>query len=602
MSKPWFCVLSFEFLISFVISILTFVIRVPANAEEITLLYTGDTHAMIYPCACPIEPDGGISRRATFIKEERQKNQNVLLLDSGGFTAGGMLDDYSQNAQLDMERTRINLKAIALMRYDALALGDDEFNFGEQFLAENIRPGDPVILSCNIAPKSYPGVPPVKLPGFIQPYVIKEIAGIKIGILGVTPLQAAQKAPDFKISDPKSAISRYVRELRGQQVDVVILLSHLGETEDQRLQIDIPGVDILIGGYGSYDKEPARKMGPGLFFLRCDRQARKISKAVVVLKDKKILDVKAEQCRLSDKVAADPEMEAVLPKCFYDYTCTQNGSSGLCVNAGSSASRCVFAPEKKISLEVIRPRDCATCKKSVESGVNFLSKYFPGVAVSYTDFPGKKARAVMQQAGVGTLPLYVFDKEIENEDAFEGIKDKFELHDTRYILKPGVGGISFYADREKVKGKLDLFISLFDPSAAAVLSLLKDYNPVVHFLASEQGEGFEAAKGTPEVEEYLRCACVQKYYPQNFQDYLICRAGKCQSSWWEDCTGNMDTGKIKTCAHGTEGAALLRENIKLNRDLQVMFGPAYLKDNQEIFASRGAPDKEELLKIIGKKK
>jgi protein-disulfide isomerase len=60
----------------------------------------------------------------------------------------------------------------------------------------------------------------------------------------------------------------------------------------------------------------------------------------------------------------------------------------------------------------------------------------------------------------------------------------------------------------------------------------------------------------------------------------------------------MDTQKIKACARGQEGSSLLRENIRLNKELEVMFGPTYLLDNQEIFSSKGAPKKEELEKII----
>ncbi len=602
MSKPQFCYLSFGLLVSIVIWILTFFSTVPANAEEFSILYTGDTHAMIYPCSCAIEPDGGISRRAAFIKEERRKNPDILLLDSGSFVAGGALDDYSQNAQLDMERTRINLKAVQLMRYDALALGDNEFNFGERFLADTVPPDFPAILSCNIAGRNYPGAAAAPAPDFVRPYIIKEISGVKIGIMGVTPPQAVHKAPGVKILDPKQAIARHVAELREQKADIIILLSRLGEQEDQRLQMDVPGIDLLIGGSSSHDKEQVRITGPGRFLLRPDRQGRRMTKALVVLKDGKIADVKAEQSRLSDKISSDPEIEAILPACFYDYTCVKNGASGLCANAGSSAAQCVFSPVRKVSLEVVRPRDCVTCKRSVEGGVNYLTRYFPGAAVSYTNYPGKKARELMDRTGVNTLPLYVLGKETENEEVFESIKDKFELRDSLYFLKPGVGGISFYADRQKQKGKLDLFISLFDPGAGDVLALLKEYKPDVHFLVSERGEDFEAARGVPEVEESLRCVCVQKYYPQHAWDYMACRAGKIQSTWWEDCTGSMDAGKIKTCAHGAEGAALLRENTGLNRELQVMFGPAYLKDNQEIFASRGAPDKEELLSIIDKKK
>ena len=60
----------------------------PCYAKEITIIYTGETHAMLYPCNCPKEPDGGVARRATLIKQLRKNYPDALLLDSGGFFAG----------------------------------------------------------------------------------------------------------------------------------------------------------------------------------------------------------------------------------------------------------------------------------------------------------------------------------------------------------------------------------------------------------------------------------------------------------------------------------------------------------------------------------
>jgi protein-disulfide isomerase len=70
------------------------------------------------------------------------------------------------------------------------------------------------------------------------------------------------------------------------------------------------------------------------------------------------------------------------------------------------------------------------------------------------------------------------------------------------------------------------------------------------------------------------------------------------SSWWEDCAGDMEINKIKVCARGMEGRTLLRENISLNKELGILMGPTYLLGNQEIFASQGAPSNEELKKIL----
>jgi len=168
------------------------------------------------------------------------------------------------------------------------------------------------------------------------------------------------------------------------------------------------------------------------------------------------------------------------------------------------------------------------------------------------------------------------------------------------LLKPQVSGVAYFINRQIKKGSLDLFFSIFDKDAAELLSVLREFNPNLHFLAVEKNLGFDAKNGSFEIEEYLRGVCVQKYYPQKFWDYLICRAKNISSSWWEDCLNETDVLKIKTCARDSEGALLLKENIVLNKEVQVMFGLNYLLDNYQMFSSRGVPNKEELRKIIKK--
>ena len=135
------------------------------------------------------------------------------------------------------------------------------------------------------------------------------------------------------------------------------------------------------------------------------------------------------------------------------------------------------------------------------------------------------------------------------------------------------------------------------PLCRVVISAFKE---PLHFLLIEQNNKIQARYGEPEVEEDLRGVCVQKYYPEVFSDYLACRAKDINSTWWEDCLGNLDTTKIKSCARGEEGRALLKENILLNKELQVVFGPTYFVDNQKTFSTQGVPAEKDFEAIFKK--
>ena len=255
-----------------------------------------------------------------------------------------------------------------------------------------------------------------------------------------------------------------------------------------------------------------------------------------------------------------------------------------------------YAKTDKATLLIIQPKDCITC--NTETPINFLKKELGEINLSYLDYPGRKADKLVRDMGISVLPAYLLDKGIEKEKNFDTLKTNLRLKGDFYILKPQFSGFSYFIEREKIKGRLDLFISLYDKNSAELLDIMREFNPTVHFLANEQENRFDAARGELEVEDYLRAVCVQKYYPQDFWNYISCRAKSINSSWWENCLSKVDADKIRSCALGEEGRALLKDNVSLNKELRVMFGPAYLLNNQEIFGSNGVPTKEELKKII----
>lgn len=570
------------------LSVIICLLAVCAYAEDIDILFTGETHAMLYPCNCPFEPDGGVARRATLIKELRKNNPNTLFLDSGGFFAGGLMDEYTQNTQLDMQRTIVNLKAMELMGYDAATIGDDAFNFGKQFMEENIAKTKITFLSSNIEADRNNSF-------IVLPYTIKEIAGIKIGIIGATNLLARQKVSDLNITDPKSRVKRAVEELKTKQVNIIVLLSHLGEEDDLRLIKDIKGIDIVIIGHSRSKDEPTTKVGSTVI-VRPSWQGKRLGKLSLTINNGKITDYKVEKLRLSDKIKDDPEILSILPRCFSDTNCKKDYVIGSCQNSGTLNSACVFPKAVKVLLTIIVPRECLICQ--TQDVVGSLKKQFPGLAPSYLEYPGAKASKLIRDLGISTLPAYILEKDVEKEKGFDSLRNNLQAEGDFYVLNPDFGGVAYFLDRELIKNKLDLFISLYDKDAKGTLSVVKDYNPTIHFLALESAKGFEAAKGNPEVEEYLRSVCVQKYYPQIFWDYITCRAESISSSWWDNCLQGTDTDNIKICAQGEEGRSLLKENIGLNRQVKVMFGTTYLLNNREIFGFIKTPAKDELKKII----
>ncbi len=553
-------------------------------AQDVTILFTGQTHAMLYTCSCPIETDGGVARRATLIKELRKANPGALLVDAGGFFAGGLLDEYTSNVDLDRQRTEINLKAMSLMHYDAVGVGADEFNFGRAFLEKRMKESGIPFLSCNAQP------------GVFLPYIIKDVNGVSVAIIGVTGPDAAEKAGGLEFSDAQKSVADTVAQCRQKGASLVVLLSALNEEDLSRILYSVSGIDIAITRNPAKEPVIVQKAGKVLVASPSWQGRKMIVLKVKTDKAGALVDYAVEDIRLSDAIKDDPGINAILPVCFSDSNCKKKGYAGMCQDPGSMNSRCQFTPLAKVQLIVVEPKVSRIA--GTEGVIDALKQDFPGLVVTTLSYPDAKAKELVSNLAMDTLPLFIFGKDVEKNKGFLRIKDKVIHKGNYYIIKPEFGGVSHFLARTKTPGSVDVFISLFDQATPETLEAIKELNPTIHFLAGEEKGGFDARNGSPEVEEYLRAVCIKKYAPDKFMNYLSCRSRNIKSSWWDDCVSGVDTNLIKSCARGPEGAALLRSNIAVNKEIKVMFGPTYLVDNVEVFSTQGIPTKDELKKAL----
>jgi hypothetical protein len=375
----------------------------------------------------------------------------------------------------------------------------------------------------------------------------------------------------------------------------VILLSTAGEKEDLKLVSKVKGIDLVLVGYLPLKEEALTKVDE-TFFLRPGWQGRQLGKITLKIKDGKLADCNLEKLILTEKISDDSGIAAILPRCYSDVNCKDQELAGICKDPGALNARCLFVKPNPVNLSVISLKDCRTC--NLELVLSKLRKQFPGLAINNLDYSQSQARKMVKNLGILTLPAFIFTKEVEQETGFDSLKDDLRLTNNFYVLKAQASGIAYFLDQEVKPGNFDLFISIFEKDSKLLLTTLREFNPVLHFLTVEKDGGFTAQHGVSEVEEYLRGVCVQKYYPEKFWDYLICRSQNIQSSYWEDCLDGLDTQSVKTCSRGQEGIDLLRKNNRLNEQLKISSGPSYLLDNREIFSSRGVPAKEELKRIL----
>jgi len=207
--------------------------------KTINIIYTNDLHGSLTPKEK--EGSGGMAYTASVIKDLKNKSKgNSLLLDGGDWAQG------SYESGITKGKTMIDV--MNNLGYDAAEVGNHEFDWSKEDLKEMARRADFSVLGANLEKEKAGVLDEVK------PYTVKEINGVKIGILGlVTPevseLTKPQNMEGLKVIDPKETAEKYVKELREKGIDTIVVLSHQGEEADKELARSVKGIDVIVGGH-----------------------------------------------------------------------------------------------------------------------------------------------------------------------------------------------------------------------------------------------------------------------------------------------------------------------------------------------------------------
>lgn len=234
----------------------------PSPVYESTILFTHDTHDHFLPM--PDEEGGeygGYTRLATLLKQEREARPDALTLDAGDFSMGSLFQTiYATHAP--------ELQALGAMGYDVTTLGNHEFDYRAQGLADMLNAAVdsgsplPAIVQANYKP---PESDTASLEAWerygIQDYVILERGGISYGIFGLMGEEADSNAPmsGMEFEPTVEAAQRTVAAIQAEleqssNPSLIICLSHSGtdgkgKGEDYELAKAVDGIDLIISGH-----------------------------------------------------------------------------------------------------------------------------------------------------------------------------------------------------------------------------------------------------------------------------------------------------------------------------------------------------------------
>ena len=229
----------------------------PADSGQfaLTILHDNDLHGHILPFAyietekgkAEIPSVGGAARRATLVRKIRAQTTNpTILVDSGDtFTRGPLTNAYEGIADIE---------AMNAVGYEVAALGNNEFKAKDAVDQKDAAGAQAALLQI-VKRSRFPWVcanavdaSGASLEG-VQPYVVREYNGVRVGFLGLTAPRSASypQTKGWTISDPIAAATRWIPEAR-KHCDILIALTHIGVDLDKELAGQTTGLDAIVGG------------------------------------------------------------------------------------------------------------------------------------------------------------------------------------------------------------------------------------------------------------------------------------------------------------------------------------------------------------------
>jgi 5'-nucleotidase / UDP-sugar diphosphatase len=300
------------------------------NSGRIVILHSNDLHSNITgfapeleysPCATgDDETRGGFSRIAGIINAEREINdKHLLVLDAGDFLMGTFFH------AIEIE-TGFQLPLMKKMGYDVLTIGNHEFDFGPDCLAEiineSMKNGEiPLLTLANIDfPRKGEGFSKLKElfdNDIIKEYHILERDGLKIGIFGLMGIDADEVSPQKEPVNTKNYIRQAKRTARtlkqDENVDLIICLSHSGiymdkdgnwYGEDIDLANKVKDIDIIISGHThSETVEPI--IIDDTYIVQTGAEGKNIGRLELVVKNAEIIQSAYHLIKVDDNIKGD---------------------------------------------------------------------------------------------------------------------------------------------------------------------------------------------------------------------------------------------------------------------------------------------------------
>ena len=459
-----------------------------AQEVNIKLLGTSDVHGRIVPWSYGADVEdksGSYAQIATYVKDVRKNNKNVVLVEVGDAIQDNQVDVFAKDKKYYKDHPIP--KVLNEMKYDVFVLGNHEFNFGMKALDEILKDIKAKKLTANFYYKKNDK-------RYIDATTIIERDGVKLGIIGLsTPMPAkfeedTGNLKDMKFTSPTEEARTQVEKLKAKGVDAIIVLAHMGIDNENKIPDTgmrdvinaVDGIDVVIAGHMHKDvpsetikntliTEPHR-YGTVVSEVDLTFDINDKKEVKLVKKESKTVPVKA--------LEADKKIEEIY-KPYHEKLRELNN-----VVIGQTANEMV-PQETKHGVSAAFSKDTG-----LSSFINDVEQYYSGADVVTFSFDHQKAR--MDKGDIKKKDI-IFNYRYAGGDVTvyemtgKQLKEYMEWSANYFdTIQPGDTEYRYNAERKKSKyvtydifGGVNYKIDLRNPQGSKIVDLtLADGKPV----------------------------------------------------------------------------------------------------------------------------
>ncbi|WHX39965.1 bifunctional UDP-sugar hydrolase/5'-nucleotidase [Mesobacillus sp. AQ2] len=282
---------------------------------KLTIIQQNDTHGSLYlhdelfwkNNQPELSKTGGLPRIAKYIKNLKSQKDNVLFLDGG--------DLFHGTLPLVASKGEAIIPALQKMELDGWVPGNWDFAYGKQQLSSLANALPFPAVACNVKEQD-------SNQSFLKPYMIKEMNGVKLGVIGLTYPYVDETMPEsfskgLSFSKGVEETRHCVEELK-EKVDLIVLLSHMGLPLDVELAALVEGIDIILSGH-SHDRIEKPITVNGALVVQAGSSASFLGKLEINMEGGKMADYQYELIAIDESFSVDEEMEGIIADILEPY-------------------------------------------------------------------------------------------------------------------------------------------------------------------------------------------------------------------------------------------------------------------------------------------